>query len=137
MFVNRVETADELVRHIKGDCTEHVAALHGKLIQSTRDANLNSFRSGKVRVLVCTDVAARGLHVNNLPIVVNYDFPVSIEQYAHRIGRTGRQGNPGMAYTLMSSTMDDLELVRQLVNVLKDTGQNVTPKLEELANKID
>ena len=134
VFVNRIETADELVRQLKADIGQYVAPLHGKLIQSTRDAHLNAFRSGKVRVLVSTDVAARGIHVNNLPIVVNYDFPISIEQYAHRIGRTGRQGKQGMAYTLIAPNTET-ELIRQLVDVLEETKQMITPKLKELVNK--
>jgi ATP-dependent RNA helicase RhlE len=66
-----------------------VASLHGKRSQHERTSALNSFKSGKVQILVATDVAARGLHVPRLPYIVNYDFPGNLETYIHRVGRTG------------------------------------------------
>lgn len=65
------------------------AALHGQRSQEEREAALRDFRAGKVQVLVATDVAARGLHVRQLPYIVNYDFPGNLDTYIHRIGRTG------------------------------------------------
>jgi superfamily II DNA/RNA helicase len=63
---------------------------------------------GKSNILVSTDVAARGLHINRLQYVVNYDFPLNLEQYCHRVGRTGRQGKEGQAYSLLSRNMSML-----------------------------
>jgi superfamily II DNA/RNA helicase len=66
-----------------------VACLHGERAQEQRKAAVAAFKAGKVQILVATDVAARGLHVKNLPYIVNYDFPGNIETYIHRAGRTG------------------------------------------------
>ncbi len=78
------------------------AALHGNKSQSLRTRTLEEFRSGDVRILVATDVAARGLDIVNLPYVVNYDMPTIAEDYVHRIGRTGRAGETGIAVSLVS-----------------------------------
>jgi hypothetical protein len=66
-----------------------VTSLHGKRSQQERTSALNAFKSGKVNILVATDVAARGLHIPRLPYIVNYDFPGNLETYIHRVGRTG------------------------------------------------
>ncbi|MFO0745258.1 MAG: ATP-dependent RNA helicase DbpA [Myxococcota bacterium] len=77
-------------------------ALHGDLEQRARDAVMARFRNGSVRVLVATDVAARGLDVAGLDLVVNVDLPAHAEDYVHRVGRTGRAGRPGVAWTFVS-----------------------------------
>ena len=77
-------------------------ALHGNKSQSFRTRTLEEFKKGEVRILVATDVAARGLDISNLPCVVNYDMPTIPEDYVHRIGRTGRAGVSGMAVSLVS-----------------------------------
>ena len=78
------------------------ASLHGNMSQSQRTRTLKSFKNGEVRTLVATDVAARGLDINNLPHVVNYDMPRTPEDYIHRIGRTGRAGVSGVAISLVN-----------------------------------
>ncbi len=78
------------------------ACLHGDLSQNRRDAIMASFRRGQSRVLIATDVAARGIDVDNVDLVINYDVPDKLEYYVHRIGRTGRAGNKGWACTLVS-----------------------------------
>ncbi len=94
--------------------TEHVAeklrragiaagALHGELSQGARTAALEDFKASRLRVLVATDVAARGLDIAHLPVVVNYDLPRSPEDYQHRIGRTGRAGESGVAVSFVSA----------------------------------
>ncbi len=77
-------------------------ALHGDMSQKTRDRVMNKFRNGNVRFLVATDVAARGLDINNLDVIVNYDVPQNLDAYTHRIGRTARAGNSGFALMLVS-----------------------------------
>ena len=78
-----------------------VDVLHGDLNQAQRDAAMKKFKSGYLSLLICTDVAARGIDVNNLTHVINFGFPQDMESYVHRIGRTGRAGTKGKAYTLI------------------------------------
>ena len=86
-----------------------VAAIHGDLSQSKREKVLKDFRSGKTNILVATDVAARGLDIEGVVMVVNYDIPDSPETYVHRIGRTGRAGKEGRAITFVS--LDEMHLL--------------------------
>lgn len=79
-----------------------VSCLHGDLSQNQRDAIMDTFRKGKTTVLVATDVAARGIDVSDIDLVINYDIPDKMEYYVHRIGRTGRAGHAGRACTLVS-----------------------------------
>jgi ATP-dependent RNA helicase DeaD len=99
IFCQTRADVDELTKLLleKGMPSE---AIHGGLSQDQRDRVMKKFKSGVVKFLVATDVAARGLHVDNLSHVVNYDVPKSPEVYVHRIGRTGRAGNEGVALTL-------------------------------------
>jgi ATP-dependent RNA helicase RhlE len=81
----------------------HAAALHGELSQGTRSTVLADFKAERLHVLVATDVAARGLDIARLPVVINYDLPRAAADYAHRIGRTGRAGEPGLAISFISA----------------------------------
>ncbi len=92
-------------------------AIHGNKSQAQRQKALNQFKSGKARILVATDVAARGLDIPNLPLVINHDLPMVAEDYIHRIGRTGRNGMQGEALSLVSS--DEAGLLRQIQRLLK------------------
>ena len=85
-----------------------VAALHGDLTQSRREKVLDDFRSGRVMVLIATDVAARGLDIEGVTHVINYDIPENPEVYVHRIGRTGRAGREGKAITFVTSQEEHL-----------------------------
>uniref|UniRef100_A0A803KU75 RNA helicase n=1 Tax=Chenopodium quinoa TaxID=63459 RepID=A0A803KU75_CHEQI len=107
------------------------AAIHGDKSQSERDYVLNQFRSGKSPILVATDVAARGLDIKDIRVVINYDFPTGIEDYVHRIGRTGRAGAIGMAYTFLSE--QDWKHAGDLVKVLEGANQQVPPQVREMA----
>ena len=78
------------------------SALHGDKSQQERDYTMQQFKSGALRVLVATDVAGRGLDVKDVGVVINYDAPSSAEDYVHRIGRTGRVGARGVAFTLLT-----------------------------------
>jgi len=107
------------------------ACLHGALTQDQREKALNEFKCGMIPILVCTDVAARGLHVRHLPYVVNYDFPSSLETYAHRIGRTGRGDAKGHAYSFFTRVM--LKLAPSLVAMFEQAGvKGIDPNLLEL-----
>ena len=93
-----------------------VASLQGNLTQSRRQAALDGFRSGSVKILVATDIAARGIDVSNISHVINYDMPENVDAYTHRIGRTGRVDETGEAFTLV--THEDMVLVRDIEKVL-------------------
>src|SRR5690606_28678101 len=92
-------------------------AIHGNKSQAQRQKALDQFKAGRARVLVATDVAARGLDIPLLPLVVNYDLPMVAEDYIHRIGRTGRAGATGEAISLVES--DQAPLLRQIQRMLK------------------
>ena len=93
------------------------AAIHGNKSQGARTRALAEFKSGKVRVLVATDIAARGLDIDQLPHVVNYELPNIAEDYVHRIGRTGRAGNEGEAMSLVC--VDELKLLKDIERLIK------------------
>jgi ATP-dependent RNA helicase RhlE len=103
--------ADRLSKQLQLDGID-AQAIHGDKSQGHRTKVLQDFKEGKVRVLVATDIAARGLDIEELPIVVNYDLPHQAEDYVHRIGRTGRAGNVGLAVTLV--TPDDLPMLKEI-----------------------
>ncbi|KXZ44396.1 hypothetical protein GPECTOR_68g367 [Gonium pectorale] len=107
------------------------AAIHGDKKQSERDYVLQAFKEGRTPILVATDVAARGLDIPNVGAVINFDFPTGTEDYIHRIGRTGRAGATGDAYTFM--TPEDAKHARDLITVMREAQQVVPPQLEQLA----
>jgi len=104
-----------------------VAGIHGDMSQSARIASLEGFKSGSVNLLVATDVAARGLDIPEVKVVINVTFPLTAEDYVHRIGRTGRAGKSGLAITLF--TEQDKALAGGLVNVLRAAKQDVPESL--------
>ncbi|KAJ5718073.1 ATP-dependent RNA helicase dbp3 [Penicillium malachiteum] len=104
-----------------------VAGIHGDLNQTERFRNLDAFKSGAATVLVATDVAARGLDIPAVMLVINVTFPLTVEDYVHRIGRTGRAGANGHAITMF--TEQDKALSGGLINVLKAAKQDVPESL--------
>jgi ATP-dependent RNA helicase RhlE len=92
------------------------AVIHGNKSQNARNRALDDFKSGRVHVLVATDIAARGLDIAQLPLVVNYDLPLVAEDYVHRVGRTGRAGHSGRAVSLVSA--EDRSLLRAIQQLL-------------------
>ena len=100
IFCNTKRMVDELTERLKERGYE-AEGLHGDLSQHQRDTVMNLFRSGRAGILIATDVAARGIDVNDVEAVYNYDVPEDIEYYVHRIGRTGRAGKTGRSFTLV------------------------------------
>lgn len=101
IFCNTRSSADELNSYL----AKHgfnCMALHGEIVQSQRSKIMERFKNGSLKLLIATDVAARGIDVKDMSLVINYDIPQSAEQYVHRIGRTGRAGKKGVALTLCS-----------------------------------
>lgn len=101
IFTRTKQMVDELVKELAKDGIK-AAGVHGDKSQGARDRGLEEFKTGKVRVLVATDVAARGLDIKELQTVVNYELPYNAEDYIHRIGRTGRAGQAGIAVSLIA-----------------------------------
>ncbi|KAI0820634.1 P-loop containing nucleoside triphosphate hydrolase protein [Trametes gibbosa] len=99
-----------------------VLGLHGDLSQSARMDALQRFKSGAATLLVATDVAARGLDIPNVAAVINYTFPLTIEDYIHRIGRTGRGGNSGKSITFFTGENHERALAGELARVLRESG---------------
>jgi ATP-dependent RNA helicase RhlE len=116
VFTRTKHGANRLAQQLEKDGLS-AAAIHGNKSQGARTRALAGFKSGEVRVLVATDIAARGLDIDQLPHVVNYELPNVPEDYVHRIGRTGRAGNEGLAVSLVC--VDEDKLLRDIERLLK------------------
>ncbi len=116
VFTRTKHGANKLAKQLESDGITS-AAIHGNKSQGARTKALKEFKAGDVRVLVATDIAARGLDIDQLPHVVNFELPNVPEDYVHRIGRTGRAGNEGEAMSLVC--VDELKLLRDIERLLK------------------
>ncbi|GBE61469.1 DEAD box polypeptide 17 [Babesia ovata] len=132
IFADTKKTADSLTRELRLDGWPALS-IHGDKKQEERNWVLNEFKNGKHPIMVATDVASRGLDVRDVKIVVNFDFPNQIEDYVHRIGRTGRGGNKGASYTFL--TPDKGRIARELVKLMREANQTISPELSKLANE--
>ncbi|KAI9316009.1 P-loop containing nucleoside triphosphate hydrolase protein [Dichotomocladium elegans] len=132
IFVDRHEAADNLLRDLirRGYPCQ---SLHGGKDQSDRDSTIADFKSGISNILIATSVAARGLDVKQLKLVVNYECPNHMEDYVHRVGRTGRAGNKGTAYTFITPDQD--RYATDICKALKLSGQEVPADLQGLADQ--
>ncbi|XP_068618535.1 uncharacterized protein [Battus philenor] len=130
VFTNTKRFVDTLALTLKRNGWPAVG-IHGDKTQNQRDAIINKFRNGNTNILVATDVAARGLDVDGVTHVINYDFPNTIEDYIHRIGRTGRLQNKGVSHTILSE--DDSRHAKSLVSILREANQVVPQELEDMA----
>lgn len=118
VFTRTKHGANRLSKQLTLDGLSSIA-IHGNKSQAARTRALEAFKKGSVRVLVATNVAARGLNIDQLPHVVNFDLPEEPEDYIHRIGRTGRAGKEGDAVSLVS--VDELSLLKEIEKTLKKT----------------
>ncbi|XP_041673088.1 probable ATP-dependent RNA helicase DDX17 [Cheilinus undulatus] len=131
IFVETKKRCDDLTRRMRRDGWPAMC-IHGDKSQPERDWVLTEFRSGKAPILIATDVASRGLDVEDVKFVINYDYPNSSEDYIHRIGRTARSTNKGTAYTFF--TPGNLRQARELIRVLEEARQAINPKLLQLVD---
>ncbi|WP_418181224.1 DEAD/DEAH box helicase [Aliarcobacter lanthieri] len=116
VFVNQKAQADNLVENLELDGLKS-ACIHGDIRQSSRALALRKFKEKELRVLVATDIAARGIDIEELPVVINYSLPETIIDFTHRVGRTGRAGKEGLAITLLS--VKDYKLMTEIEKELK------------------
>jgi ATP-dependent RNA helicase RhlE len=117
-----------------------VASIHGDKTQNLRQEALQKFKNGEVTILIATDVAARGIDVKNVDAVINFDLPVISETYVHRIGRTGRAGKNGVAYSLCSADEKDTviaiqKLINKHIDVVEEHPYLLDPKAQPEVHK--
>ena len=129
VFCNTKKSVNFVRKHLKDDFK--VDSIHGDMTQQARDKVMNKFRNGNINILVATDVAARGLDIDNVDVIINYDVPQNIDDYIHRIGRTARAGKKGFAFTLVSK-----DEIARFNNIRKANNVKIIekefPTLEEI-----
>lgn len=129
VFVDKQEHADVLLKDLMR-ASYNAMALHGGIDQFDRDSTICDFKAGKVGVLIATSVAARGLDVRHVILVVNYDCPNHYEDYVHRVGRTGRAGNKGFAYTFV--TEEQGRYAADIIKALELSGNAIPAEVQKL-----
>lgn len=130
VFSRTKHGANKLVKQL-ADNNIYAAAIHGNKSQSQRTKVLSEFKSGELHILVATDIAARGIDIDQLPCVVNFDLPQVAEDYVHRIGRTGRAGASGLAVSLVSADeINQLQAIEKLIKtkIQRKEIENFEPK---------
>ncbi|VDD75390.1 unnamed protein product [Mesocestoides corti] len=134
IFVTRKAHSVEVAEKLKGRDLK-VLLLHGDMHQSERNTVIHKFKHHEAPILVATDVASRGLDIPSIHNVVNYEVARDIDTHTHRVGRTGRAGVKGTAYTLFVANRDPPDFAAHLVRHLELSSQTVPPRLFEIANK--
>ena len=129
VFTDTKKAADNLCRELTYN-SYSALSLHGDKAQRERDQILRDFKDDKIQILVATDVAQRGLDVKGVDWVVNFDCPKNIEDYIHRIGRTGRAGKKGSAMTFIAQESDN-GMMKDIAKVIKDVGQKIPIELTQ------
>ncbi|XP_036324102.1 probable ATP-dependent RNA helicase DDX43 [Rhagoletis pomonella] len=132
VFCGKKTRADDLSSDLTLEgvlCT----CIHGSREQADREQAIADISSGQVRLLIATDVASRGLDIDDITHVVNFDFPRNIEEYVHRVGRTGRAGRTGTSISFI--TRNDWGVAKELISILKEAGQEVPDDLRDMADR--
>jgi len=132
IFVQTKHKADTLCYEVR-KMGKMALAIHGDKSQSERDRVMREFRTGRVPILLATDVASRGIDVTDIRFVINYDYPNGSEDYVHRIGRTGRCDMKGTSHTFF--TWEDAAKAAGLIDVLKEAGQEVPEQLSSMVRR--
>ena len=128
VFVSSTRTADKLVEKLLKNKIRAIS-IHGQKSQSNRKDHLDYFKKGDAQVLVATDLIGRGIHIDSLPVVINFELPRSPLDYVHRIGRTGRANNLGTAITLLTD-----EELHHFSVIQKKMGKKVDIKRTDEVN---
>ncbi|SCU82923.1 LADA_0C08702g1_1 [Lachancea dasiensis] len=132
IFASTKRTCDEITRYLREDGWPALA-IHGDKAQNERDWVLQEFRTGRSPIMVATDVAARGIDVKGINHVINYDMPGNIEDYVHRIGRTGRAGASGTAISFFTDANKGMGA--QLISIMREAKQEISPELSRFDRK--
>lgn len=134
VFINYKESGEYINKQLlaKG---HRVSLIHGSKSQDQREAALRSFKDGDTDILIGTNVAARGIDVNNVSLVINYQMTKKIDDYVHRVGRTGRAGNYGTAITFLSEK-DDMEIISDLKKMLRKSRKKVPEEFKKFDDKV-
>ena len=111
IFCNRKTNVDYVASALR-KFNFNISALHGDMSQEKRKEMLNLFKSNKTDFLVCSDIASRGIDISSIPVVINYDVPMNVDDYIHRIGRTGRAGHMGKAYSIVG--IEDEKIINSI-----------------------
>jgi superfamily II DNA/RNA helicase len=133
VFVETKRGADDLERYLVSEQYPAIS-IHGDKCQTEREEALKAFRNGRKPILVATAVAARGLDISNVKFVVNFDLPTDIDEYVHRIGRTGRAGNSGEAISFFNEK--NRNIARDLYDILNETQQEMPDFLTKIVDEI-
>ena len=128
MIVETKRSADSLEYRLAQQGV-YASSIHGDKSQNEREMALREFKAGRTPILVATDVASRGLDIPNVTLVVNYDLPSNVEDYVHRIGRTGRCGNVGHAHSFFYDRNDNIG--KELAEMLMENSQEVPEWMEK------
>jgi superfamily II DNA/RNA helicase len=135
VFCNTKKMVDEITNYL-GQNGFDASGLHGDMNQMQRTSTMNSFKYGRTAILVATDVAARGIDVNDIDYVINYDIPQENEYYVHRIGRTGRAGKPGKAITICSGRRQVITLQNIAYSTKAKITQISVPSVSDIKDSI-
>ncbi|XP_030370077.1 probable ATP-dependent RNA helicase DDX43 isoform X2 [Scaptodrosophila lebanonensis] len=134
VFCGRKARADDLSSDLTLD-GYNTQCIHGNRDQSDREQAIADIKSGMVHILIATDVASRGLDIEDITHVINYDFPRNIEEYVHRVGRTGRAGRSGTSISFI--TREDWAMAKDLINIMEEAGQEVPAELRKMAERFN
>jgi len=129
IFVETKKKADQLEDFLIKEGFS-ATSIHGDRVQQDREYALRSFSTGHTPFLIATNVAARGLDIDNITHVINFDMPTDVDDYVHRIGRTGRAGKAGLATAFISE--ENVNVVPKLLEILQESGQDIPPWLEAM-----
>lgn len=135
IFVGKKIKADDIASDFMLSGIQGVQCIHGDREQIDREQALDDFKTGVAKILIATDVASRGLDIRGVTCVLNFDFPRNIEDYVHRIGRTGRAGKKGTSLTFV--TREDWRMAHKLISIMVEANQEVPDELADMAQRYE